>query len=400
MVGHAREKTTQSSLFGALKKFALDYLIADTPPLTPGARWLSFVGALLGLLLAGIVVHLAPEGGLRFLPPMGASAIILFALPHSPLAQPWSVLGGCLAAAVSALLAAALPVHPLIAVALAVATTLWLMIRFRCLHPPGGALAMLIAIEGARPPLEALQLIGVVGANVIAMLLAAWVVNNLLLRWRYPQCRSDSGASLHRTEDLSPTERTGLSHEDLEHAVQAVGTFVDIQENELVRIYNLAVDHAFERHMAVSCGDVMARDIVTVTSATELEQAWNLLRRHKVKALPVVDDSRRIIGIVTVADFLRQLDDTTAAGLATKLQGLLRRTPGVNAEKARVVGQIMSTEVRTAREETPVAELVHQLSDRGLHHVPVVDEREELVGMVTQSDLIAALYRRIALASA
>lgn len=387
-------------MFEALKKLALDYLIADTPPLTPGARWHSFVGALLGLLLAGILVHLAPEGGLRFLPPMGASAIILFALPHSPLAQPWSMLGGCLAAAVSALLAAALPVHPLITVALAVGATLWLMIRFRCLHPPGGALAMLIALEGARPPLEALQLIGIVVANVLAMLLAAWAVNNLLLRWRYPQCRTEPVGSLHGTADLTPTERTGLSHEDLEHAVQALGTFVDIQENELVHIYELAVDHAFKRHMAVSCGDVMARDVVTVTAATELEQAWNLLRSHKVKALPVVDDFRRVVGIVTVADFLRQLDDTTAAGLATKLQGLLRRTPGLNAGKAEVVGDIMSTEVRTAREETPVAELVHQLSDRGLHHIPVVDERETLVGMVTQSDLVAALYRRIALASA
>ncbi len=165
-------------MFERFKEFALDYLVADTPPLVPGARRLSFVEALLGLLLAGIIVHLAPEGGLRFLPPMGASAIILFALPRSPLAQPWSVLGGCLAAAVSALLAAALPVHPLIAVALAEAATLWLMIRFRCLHPPGGALAMLIAIEGARPPLEAMHLIGVVVANALAMLLAAWLVNN------------------------------------------------------------------------------------------------------------------------------------------------------------------------------------------------------------------------------
>jgi CBS domain-containing membrane protein len=243
MVGHNEAKTTQRSMFEPLKKLALDYLVADTPPLTPGARWQSFVGALLGLLLAGIIVYLAPDGGVRFLPPMGASAIILFALPHSPLAQPWSVLGGCLAASVSALLAAALPVHTPKCRGLAVAATLWLMIRFRCLHPPGGALTMLIAIEGARPPLEALQLIGVAVANVFAMLLAAWTVNNFLLRWRYPQCRSESTPSLlHGTADLAPTERTGLAHDDLDHAVQAVGTFVDIQEHELVQIYNLAVD--------------------------------------------------------------------------------------------------------------------------------------------------------------
>ncbi len=101
--------------------------------------------------------------------------------------------------------------------------------------------------------------------------------------------------------------RTGLSHEDLDHAMQAVGTFVEIQENERVRIYNLVVDHSFERHMAVSCGDVMARDIVTVTSATELEQAWNLPRRHKVNALPVVDEREELVGMVTPSDLIAAL---------------------------------------------------------------------------------------------
>jgi len=59
MVGHNDAKTTRRSMFEALKGFALDYLVADTPPLTPGARWHSFMGALLGLLLTGIMVHLA-----------------------------------------------------------------------------------------------------------------------------------------------------------------------------------------------------------------------------------------------------------------------------------------------------------------------------------------------------
>jgi CBS domain-containing membrane protein len=140
--------------------------------------------------------------------------------------------------------------------------------------------------------------------------------------------------------------------------------------------------------------------VVTVEFGTDLEEAWNLLRRHKIKALPVVDGFRRVLGIVTVADYQRQLDDTTAAGLAARLQGLLRRTPGEKSEKAEVVGQIMTDEVYTASVTTPVADLVQQLSDKGLHHIPVVDDKKKLVGMVTQSDLIAALYRRVALAAA
>ena len=60
----------------------------------------------------------------------------------------------------------------------------------------------------------------------------------------------------------------------------------------------------------------------------------------------------------------------------------------------------MTTSVYTATEDMAVDELVHRLADAGFHHVPIVDERRKLVGMVTQSDLIAALHRRVALAAA
>ena len=89
----------------------------------------------------------------------------------------------------------------------------------------------------------------------------------------------------------------------------------------------------------------MSRDVMTVHFDTDLEKAWNLLRLHKVKSLPVVDAFGNLIGIATVADFLRQMDDTSAAGLAVRLQGFLRRTPGLTSEKAEVVGQIMIGEI-------------------------------------------------------
>lgn len=75
-------------------------------------------------------------------------------------------------------------------------------------------------------------------------------------------------------EDVMPTRRIGLTHADLESAVQSLDTFIDVQENELVQLYNLAVDHAFSRHSGLTCGDIMSRDVVSVKFETELETAW------------------------------------------------------------------------------------------------------------------------------
>lgn len=385
-----------------LRNFALDYLIADVPALSREERWRSIMATLIGLLIASALAwFLPPPVGQRWLlAPIGATAIILFVLPHSPLAQPWSVFGGYFFAALAATLCSAiLRESPPLAAVFAVAMAVGLMTWLRCLHPPGGALAFVLAFNPDNGPTHALQSFLEVGLDALFLMVAALLVNNLIFRRHYPNCRARAMVNLHRTGDAPPTARVGLSHTDLEAAMQKLDTFVDVQEAQLVEIYNHAVDHAFNRHVALTCADLMAQDVVTVEFATELEEAWKTLRTHKIKALPVIERaSRKLVGIVTVADFLKQIDTTRASALAGKVQSLLKPTPGAHASKPEVVGQIMSPKPYTVRPETPILELVRQLSDMGMHHVPVVDEQQRVIGMVTQSDLIAALYKQVGLA--
>jgi len=130
-----------------------------------------------------------------------------------------------------------------------------------------------------------------------------------------------------------------------------------------------------------------------VEFGTELAHAWNLLREHSVEALPVLDRARHVIGIVTRSDFILHANvRTDFAGMRTRLLAFLKRTDHTHSDKHEVVGQIMTTHVRTAHDWTPIAELVPLMADLGFHHVPVVDSRGRLVGMVTQTDLIGALY--------
>ncbi|HYD34229.1 MAG TPA: CBS domain-containing protein [Methylophilaceae bacterium] len=137
----------------------------------------------------------------------------------------------------------------------------------------------------------------------------------------------------------------------------------------------------------------MSRDVITVEFGTSLEEAWQLLRRHNIKALPVIDRARRVVGIVTQIDFLRHADLNAYAGFAERFRRFLRQTDGQYSEKPEVVGQIMSKPVSTALLHTHIVELVPIMSDLGLHYIPILDGNRKLAGMVTQSDLIAALYR-------
>ncbi len=372
----------------------------DTPSLSNAERWRSTTGALLGVAFCALVMYNLPVASHWLIAPVGASAVVLFTLPHSPLAQPWSIMGSYFFATAAALLSMALIHQPQVAAAVAVAATIWLMARFNCIHPSGGAIALFVVLDGPYASERIGPTLGLVALNAIAILLASVLVNNLVLGRRYPYRPQKIDRNIHLTDDSNPLERTGLTHPDLQSAMKTLDTFVDVQEDELVQIYSLAIEHAFERNVGLTCGEVMSRDLVTVNFGTDLEEAWNQLRKHKIKALPVVDSFNTLIGILTVADFLRQMDATTTAGIAVRLQGLLRRTPGPNSEKAEVVGQLMSTHVYAAEPHTQISEILRQITGKSIRHVPIVDDKRRVLGIVTQSDLLGALYQRLALSAA
>lgn len=143
----------------------------------------SAMGALLGIAFAAGVTRLLLGANALALPwliaPLGASAVLVFALPASPLAQPWPVFGGNLISASIGLACAWLVGEPLLACALAIGLAIGAMSLARCLHPPGGACALVGALGSqaiaAHGPLALLAPLAI---NVGALLAAGWFYNN------------------------------------------------------------------------------------------------------------------------------------------------------------------------------------------------------------------------------
>lgn len=352
-------------------------------------------GALLGVLFTGLLcaaVLGAPEA-MWLIAPMGASAVLLFGVPGSPLAQPWSVMGGNIVAALIGVTCARLVANPVIASALAIFFAIGAMFALRCLHPPSGAIALTAVLGG--PELHAAGYAFVVvpvALNSLLMLAAAIMYNKAVGR-RYPHSQQAEPPHPHHTADVAPTTRLGFTPDDMQAVLKEYDQVLDVSADDLEELFRRTEMHAYRRRFGdARCADIMSSDIVAVEYATELAEAWRLMQAHTVQGLPVVDSVRRVIGIVTRSDFLRHADTAQYAGLGRRLRTLLVRTPHSHSDKPEAVGQIMTPKVRTVLASTPLAELVPIMSDGGLHHVPVVNHDRRLVGMITQTDLVAALY--------
>lgn len=380
-----------------LANFAKRYLVADTPALHLKERVKSALGTAVGVGLVFSATYLLVGNEYVMLAAVGATAIILFSMPHSPMAQPWSVMGGYALALLVAWGVLHLGFNPIAGTALTIAFVVLLSMTFRCVHPPAGAVAIFVYLQSPYGPSGFLGIAPGVLLSALLVLFAALLINNIFLRRKYPQCQSELVVNHHKTRDLLPTVRSGVTHEDLAYALESHGTFVDIQESELVDLYDTAINHAFARKMNTLCGDIMAKDVISVRQQTAMEHAWSLLHKHKIKALPVVNEQQHILGIVTVADFLKDI----AGRGHDRLLGLERLVVGQDSQSGmgRPVSEIMTVNVVAAAVDTPVSELIKRLSDLGLHHVPIVDAQQRLVGMITQSDLIASMYQKIVLGS-
>ena len=220
-------------------------------PLLAGAslrdRAIGSVGALIGICAVGAVcLALFPQATPWIVAPIGASAVLLFAVPASPLAQPWSVVGGNGVSAALGVLVAGLIPQPALAAALAVGGAILLMSLLRCLHPPGGAAALSAVIGGhTLQSGHAGHLLLPVLANSVLLVAIGWLFHRF------------SGHSYpHRAKPVegkaAVPAASGLLMADIDAALDDLGETFDISRDDLALLLAQAEVHAAERGEGVS----------------------------------------------------------------------------------------------------------------------------------------------------
>lgn len=379
--------------------FNLDWLRSFLPVATVIShreRLRSTIGAFAGIALTSAVSYWCVQDAYAIpylIAPMGASAVLLFAVPASPLAQPWSLFGGNLVAAIIGVTCAMFITHPMLSAAIAVSLSIFIMLYLRCLHPPSGAVALTAVLGG-----DAIHSLGYgfvlapVALNSCIIILVA-IVFHRSTKHSYPHTAAVSKQDV-LSKDIPAELRFGFNSEDLNAVLKDNNELLDISRDDLEKIFQQTEMHAYRRRFGeIRCSDIMKKDVITVEFGTELEDAWSLMRKHNIKALPVINKSRLVIGIITQIDFMKNANLEVYDNFEGKLKQFIRRTAGHHSNKPEVVGQIMTSPVVTANMHAHIIELIPLMTQqRILHHIPVLDDERKLVGIVTQSDLVSALY--------
>ena len=230
------------TLLGALRRFA-GIGANSTGHLE---KWVSGAGGLTGILGVMLVsqAYLGLGGSAGLVASMGASAVLLFAVPHGPLSQPWAVFGGHLVSAVIGVACVKLNAQPFVAAALAVALAISAMYYLRCIHPPGGATA-LTAVAGG----DAVHTLGFhyvltpVLLNVCVILVVA-----MLFNWPFPWRRYPAvwARKQHRPAAATASEQLDerFSREELASAAGSLGPSVGISTAMLDTLCSVASGNA------------------------------------------------------------------------------------------------------------------------------------------------------------
>jgi CBS domain-containing membrane protein len=340
---------------------------------------------------------LSGPGKIILVASLGASSVIIFAIPNSPVAQPWACLGGQVISAFTGVGIGLLFPDLIYAAAFAVGLSALLMILLRCLHPPGAATAL--------APIVADQQLGdlgfnfvlvPVGLNIVILLILALIINRWVLNRDYPSgSKVRSSQQQFLDQESIVLSHVGVLDEDLKTALAQHDGFIDVTSQDLALLFNKMEALSFQRKQGpMLCRDIMVTEIPTVEFGTDIEAAWSLLHTQLLRALPVLDRTGRVIGIVTRNDFLKGFDLTPYASFQQRFKNFIHKMGFLHSGKPEAVGQIMSDKVASISADEPIASLIPLMAQQLHKQVPIVDNQNRLVGIVYSNTLIAALYNR------
>ena len=200
---------------------------------------------------------------------------------------------------------------------------------------------------------------------------------------------------------MSDDPTTGRpKREDYERAVQSMGTFVDVSVDDLMTMAERAQHFAAQRRTeSLKISRIMSRPVRVVHPETTMSHAAHLMVSGRISGLPVVDDSGKLVGIITEADFLRGLGVPAhhpTHNLWHTLETLFSHVArhGELEGPKDLVASHMVHDVVCASPDDYIDDVIALMKRRHVKRVMVCDGERRVEGVVTRSDLVRIFFDR------
>ena len=181
-----------------------------------------------------------------------------------------------------------------------------------------------------------------------------------------------------------------LSDEDIFDAMKQISGYLDITPGDFKEIYGIAFQHALNRiTRAVEAKDVMNPDVVYVTPGTHLKEVAEIMGRHAISGVPVVDEGQKVVGVISEKDFLSQMGIQKNITFMSVVAECLIGSGCVAVDiRGKSAGDIMTAPAVSVYEDTSIMEVDNCMRNHRINRVPVLNKMDQLSGIVTRTDLL------------
>lgn len=184
-------------------------------------------------------------------------------------------------------------------------------------------------------------------------------------------------------------EHIDLTAEDFRDALKVSGGYVDITEEDLIKLYEAALKIGRERCTSSwLAGEIMTREVVSVTGDIGVHEAGRLLIQNKISGMPVVDAENRVIGMVSSADLMALAGIPGGHVFSDAVMKYVLHHPAPRHKPGKMVKDIMTGQVIMVMPDTAVGKIAELLDKKGITRGPVVDSEHRLQGIVSRADII------------
>ncbi len=142
--------------------------------------------------------------------------------------------------------------------------------------------------------------------------------------------------------------------------------------------------------------DIMIKKVITISKDATVAELVKLLIKHKISGVPIVNEEKELLGIVSEADIIVKVSNLPfpISFSFAFLDSYESYTKSTNEYLKTRVEEIMSRNVKTARENMPISKVVNIMINNNINRIPVLDDNNKLSGIITRADIMKSMINK------